>query len=78
MDIDLKRIAKLIAVIGFFILAGVGCANGVPPFVCGMRALAGAVILFVSARIAGSIVQGWVLDPLEQKKRANKSRGISL
>ncbi len=78
MGIDLKRIAILIAITGFFVLAGVGCASGVPPFVCAMRSLVGAVILFVSARIAGGIVQGWVLDPLAQKKKRFKSKGMSL
>ena len=78
MGIDLKKIAKLIAIIGFFVLAGVGSASGVPSFVCAMRALVGAVILFVSARIVGGIVQGWVLDPLAQKKKRFKSKGMSL
>jgi len=52
----------IIATIGFFALALVGMATGVPPFVCAARAVAGAVALFVIVMVAGRLALTVVVD----------------
>ncbi len=44
-----------IASIGFFVLAIVGWLSGVPPLVCGLRALAGAGIIYVIGTFVGKV-----------------------
>ena len=73
MEQDLKRMAKLIATGGFFLLAGIGCASGVGPFLCGVRALAGAGILYVAARFAGGLIVNFVVGPLVRQNRRGGS-----
>jgi len=57
-----RRIAVIIATIGFFVLAGVGTATGVPPFVCAMRAVVGAVALFAVVMVGGRLALTIVVD----------------
>lgn len=48
----MRRLAVFIALIGFFLFAGVGIAHGLSPFACSVRALTAAGVLYVVARIA--------------------------
>jgi hypothetical protein len=57
-----RRIATTIATIGFFVLAIVGMATGVPPLVCGVRAVVGAVALFVIVMVGGRLALTVVAD----------------
>jgi len=57
-----RRIAIIIATIGFFGLALVGMAMGVPPFVCAARAAAGAVVLFVIVMVGGRLALTVIVD----------------
>jgi hypothetical protein len=57
-----RRIAVIIATIGFFGLALVGMATGVPPFVCAARAVAGAVVLFVIVMVGGRLALTVIVD----------------
>ena len=52
----MKRVAVSIAVAGFFVLAFIGWASGLPPEQCALKASLGAVALFVLARIAGAVI----------------------
>ena len=52
----MKRVAVSIAVAGFFVLAFVGWASGLPPEQCALKASLGAVVMFVLARIAGAVI----------------------
>lgn len=52
----MHRTAVSIAVAAFFALAGVGMASGVPPFVCGLRALAGAGVAYALTIVAGRVL----------------------
>jgi hypothetical protein len=45
----------MVAVIGFFALAFVGWFNGVPIFICGARALGGAVVLYLVTGLGGTV-----------------------
>ena len=58
----MKQLAKTAAAIGFFGLAFVGWSTGVPVFICGLRALAGAAALYVLVRLAGAAVVRIVVD----------------
>jgi hypothetical protein len=51
----MRQLATMSAIIGFFALAFVGWFNGVPVFICGLRALGGAVALYVVTGLAGTI-----------------------
>lgn len=65
----MRRIALLIAVIGFLALAIVGMASGVPPFTCALRALGGAAVLFVLAMGVGRLVLSVLVDAVMSRGR---------
>ena len=69
----MRRYATIIAVAGFFVLAAVGHFSGVGPLVCGLRALAGAVVLYVMTRIVAKVVLGIFVDALLQSREAKES-----
>jgi len=50
-----RRTAVNAAAAAFIVLAIVGAVSDVPPFVCGMRALAGAGITYVLVTVAGRL-----------------------
>jgi hypothetical protein len=52
----MRRIAMRVALIGLFGLAFVGWACGLTPLACATRALVGAVVLYVLARLAARVV----------------------
>ena len=58
----MKTLAVTIAVIGFFVLATIGWACGASPYGCGMKAAAGAVIIYLLARVSGRVLIGIVAD----------------
>ena len=61
------------AVAGFFVLAAVGWSCDVPLFVCGLRALAGAAILYVMTSVAGKIVLGIAVDAMLRSRNAREA-----
>lgn len=60
----MRRISLSIAVAAFFIMAIVGWLSGVEPFTCGLRALVGAVVLYVLAKMGGRIVLRMMADAI--------------
>lgn len=50
----MRQIAITMTAITFFILAFVGWCSDVPVFICGMRALAGAGIMYIVISLAGT------------------------
>jgi hypothetical protein len=68
-----RRYAIIIAVAGFFVLAAVGHFCGVPPFVCGLRALGGAAVLYLMTMIAGKAVLGILVDTILRARDIGKS-----
>jgi len=58
----MRRVAIFIAVAAFFGLGIVGAACGVTPWVCAMRAVAGAAVLYVLTRLATRIFLDIVVD----------------
>ncbi len=58
----MRHIAVKIAVTGFFVLALVGWLSGVPVFHCGLRAFAGALIVYVGARTFEIILMGMIAE----------------
>jgi hypothetical protein len=57
-----KQASYILAAMGFFVVAVVGMASGVPPHVCSMRALGGALAMYVVGRLAGGVVVRLVAD----------------
>jgi len=51
-----RRISGTIAIVVFFVLAAIGTACGVRPLRCGLRALAGAAVLYVAVTLAGEVL----------------------
>jgi O-antigen ligase len=76
-----RRIAASAAALGFFVLAIVGTLSGVPPFVAGLRAVAGAAILFVlvsvAGRVAASVIAGAVVTAAIEQAEAKDTTGDS-
>jgi len=61
-----KRTAVQVAVVGLLVLAAVGTARGVPPAACSLRALAGAVVLYLLTRVAGWVLASVGADILQR------------
>ena len=59
----MKQIGISIATIVFFALAIVGWASGVAPLLCGLRALAGAVAIYVMSIFVDRIVIRILAEP---------------
>jgi len=59
-----KRLAFIISVMGFFVLAFVGWSCGLSTYACGLKALGGAAMLYVVARLAGRLAAGVVADTI--------------
>ena len=60
---------------GFFAMAGIGLACRVPVFVCAMRALAGAAVLYVLAGIVGKAAVGAIVDAMVKDASKPKESG---
>jgi len=58
----MRTTAVTTGVVAFFVLAGVGAASGVPPMVCGMRALVGAGVAYILTSVAGRVVIRILVD----------------
>ena len=58
----MKRLAWRISVMGFFALAIVGLVSGLSIHVCALKALGGAVALYVLMRVAGRLTAGILAD----------------
>ena len=67
----MRQLAAVVAVIGFFALAFVGWFNDVPVFICGMRALGGAVVLYLVAGLAGTITVRIIADTVVRARIDN-------
>ena len=52
---------------GFFILATVGALSGADPFQAGLKALAGAVGLYVITKMVGKAVVNLLVDAMIRK-----------
>lgn len=57
-----RRMALTAAVLGFFVLAGVGWSGGVPVDACAMRAGIGMVVVYVMARVLNWVLVQAVAD----------------
>ena len=64
----MRRYAMTIAIIGFFVLSGVGCLCGVPVGVCAMRGVVGAAVLYVLTTLAGKIILGIVVEAMVSRR----------
>ena len=58
----MRQLSMMAAVIGFFALAFVGWFNGVPVFVCALRALCGAVAVYLVMGLAGTVIVRIIAD----------------
>jgi len=67
----MRQLAAIAAVIGFFALAFVGWFNDVPVFICGMRAMGGAVVLYLVTGLAGTVTVRIIADAAVRTQIAN-------
>ena len=75
----MRHLAAMVAVIGFFALAFVGWFNGVPVFICGARAVGGAVALYLVVGLAGTVTVRIIADAAVQAhvNNAQSAKGES-
>ena len=71
----MRQLATMSGVIGFFALAFVGWFNDVPVFICGLRALGGAVALYIVTGLAGTIAIRIIADAAVQVPMDNAQSG---
>ena len=72
---NVRRMSVPIAVAGFFVLAFVGWASGVPPFTCAIRALIGAAVLYVLVTVAGRLIVNIVVESIIRDSREGEELG---
>ena len=68
----MHRVATTIAVFGMLVLAGVGYLSGLTMLACTIRAVVGAVILYVASRVAMSLVLAIMVSAVISSGQANK------
>jgi hypothetical protein len=68
----MRHVATMTAVIGFFVLSFVGWFNDVDVFICGMRAVGGALVLYVVVGLAGTIAIRIIADAAVQAQIGNR------
>jgi hypothetical protein len=71
----MKRISIQIAVLGFFVLAGVGWASGLSPAACSLRASVGAACLYMVIRFAGNVAIRLLADAAAESVRRARQEG---
>ena len=65
----MKRLALIIAAMGFLVLAIVGWFSGVSPATCALRAGIGAVLLYVALVIGANILVHILADIATRAKK---------
>ena len=74
----MKQLAATFAIVCFFVLAFVGWAKDVPVFICGMRAAAGAIVMYVLIKLAGEtaikIIVSTVTGPDDSQNKTRENR----
>lgn len=70
----MRNIAVSISVVSFFLLALVGWCSGLPVFVCSMRALAGAAVLYVIVKVAGRLILAVMVDAVIKSRSSDQAR----
>jgi hypothetical protein len=68
MPLNVRPIAVSIAVICFFALSLIGWANGLSPFTCCKRALAGAAIAYIAAALAVKAINAILMNAMITKQ----------
>jgi hypothetical protein len=69
----MRRIATTAAVVALLVLAAIGLASGVPPFVVSLRALVGAAVTYVLVTIAGRVLVRILVDLMRTRPRPGNS-----
>ena len=59
-----RQTAMTIAILGFFVLAGVGWFRGSSMYACATRGLVGAAVLFVLVRLVNRVLVRIVADTI--------------
>ncbi|MBS3734265.1 MAG: hypothetical protein KGY99_04990 [Phycisphaerae bacterium] len=65
----MRQLAWKVAVMGFFGLALAGMVTGQEALTCTVRAVAGAVVLFVLVKLAGRVLALVLADALSHHRR---------
>ncbi|MFP3936923.1 MAG: hypothetical protein ACLFVW_01185 [Phycisphaerae bacterium] len=73
----MRQASVIMAVIGFFVVALVGTISGVEPHVCSLRALAGAAVMYILARVCGGLVVRVVADAAIRGMNMQQQKGSS-
>jgi hypothetical protein len=77
MPLNTRQIAVKIAVLFFFALSFVGWINGLSPFICCKRAVAGAILAYLAATLAVRIINAILINAIItsqlNKQRENTS-----
>lgn len=71
----MRRLAMTAAVISFFSLAIVGSLCGVPPFTCAIRAVVGAVVVFILAKTVVRVFVNIMVDTIVRNSSPNDKAG---
>jgi hypothetical protein len=73
MPLHTRSIAVSISVVCFFVLSLIGWMSGLPPFVCCKRAIAGAVIVYITGSLMIRAINAILIDAMIMNKM-NQSR----
>ncbi len=51
----MRHVSFMAAIIGFFVLAAIGWLHDVPTWLCSVRSIAGAFVVYVTLQLAGRL-----------------------
>ena len=77
MPLQVKSISMSIAVICFFIIAFFGWFAQLDPFVCGKRAIVGAVITYLVSKTAVNIINNILISALVKARMEQQKRELN-
>jgi hypothetical protein len=75
MDKTIQRIARIAAIMAFFVMALAGWFSHGDPAVCAWRSIIGAIVMYTAVRIAGAMLVKIVIDAMVRDEMKKNNHG---
>ncbi len=75
MDKTILRIARIAAIMAFFVMALAGWFCHGDPAVCAWRGIIGAIVMYTAVRIAGAMLVKIVIDAMVRDEMKKNNHG---
>ncbi len=75
MDKTILKIARIAAIMAFFIMALAGWFSQGDPAVCAWRGIIGAIVMYAAVRIAGAMLMKIIIDTMVREEMKKNNQG---